>query len=84
LEEKNLRDCDIIVATNMVTFLILWKIQRYAECTKYLEKSRKAVMVLLEEEQKRKSKKTLSIIEESNGGTDLSQRESVESFAIRE
>ena len=48
-EEKN-RDCDLIISVNMLTFYVLWKIEKYEESMKYLSVCRKAMAILLDED----------------------------------
>ena len=48
-EDKN-RDCDLIISVNMLTFYVLWKIEKYEESMKYLSVCRKAMAILLDED----------------------------------
>ena len=50
LNETKSRDCDYIISVNFVTFIILWKIQKYEEAKRYVEINRKLIETIVDDE----------------------------------
>lgn len=67
LDESKNRDCDYIIAVNFVTFLILWKINKYDEAKRYIDINRKIVESILEDDTTDKQNQlALSVIFETS------------------
>jgi hypothetical protein len=50
LNEIKSRDSDYIISVNFVTFLILWKINKYEEAKRYIDINKKLVETMLDDD----------------------------------